>query len=512
MRSDRLSGQITVFLSLLLTIFISLIFSLFYSAIIAGKRTMAENEIDIAMDSMFAQYNRRLLEDYNLFYIDMNEMRIRTNKEGLSDKYVDLLRENIDYEIKGVYLLGADNFLSLRSSDVDASILKYSIASDNNGYVYRQQAINYMKTAFSEIMLKNLKERLKDKEYGSNINLDEKIISVDGSIEKSKKSDKSYRKSENKKTADNYKKNKNNSKKPKNKVKRISYRHYYVNQADINTDFTGYVNNMKAGGILGKVWKKNISARAIDKYRLISKRGNINRGNGFYKDFRYNNYTDNLLFNEYLLEHFSNALNNKGNRALDYEIEYFLYGKESDVKNLRAVADNLLLIREGANYLHILSDSEKQSEAEGLAAVISTLLLSPEATDAVAQLIMAVWAFGESMLDVKDLFEGKRVPIIKTKKTFKLQLSNITDVFSQNYEECKDPSALDYKDYLRILLLINNQKNNVLRSMDLIEANLSLSDEHKNFKMDFCVEFIDLDIHFFIGKDIKYNKKFGYIQ
>ena len=103
-------------------------------------------------------------------------------------------------------------------------------------------------------------------------------------------------------------------------------------------------------------------------------------------------------------------------------------------------------------------------------------------------------------------------PIIKTKKTFKLQLSNITDVFSQNYEECKDPSALDYKDYLRILLLINNQKNNVLRSMDLIEANLSLSDEHKNFKMDFCVEFIDLDIHFFIGKDIKYNKKFGYIQ
>ena len=73
MRSDRLSGQITVFLSLLLTIFISLIFSLFYSAIIAGKRTMAENEIDIAMDSMFAQYNRRLLEDYNLFYIDMNE-------------------------------------------------------------------------------------------------------------------------------------------------------------------------------------------------------------------------------------------------------------------------------------------------------------------------------------------------------------------------------------------------------------------------------------------------------
>ena len=152
MRSDRLSGQITVFLSLLLTIFISLIFSLFYSAIIAGKRTMAENEIDIAMDSMFAQYNRRLLEDYNLFYIDMNEMRIRTNKEGLSDKYVDLLRENIDYEIKGVYLLGADNFLSLRSSDVDASILKYSIASDNNGYVYRQQAINYMKTAFSEII------------------------------------------------------------------------------------------------------------------------------------------------------------------------------------------------------------------------------------------------------------------------------------------------------------------------------------------------------------------------
>jgi len=513
MRSSRLSGQITVFLSLLLTIFISLIFSLFYSAIISGKRTMAENAIDLTMDSIFAQYNRKLLDDYDLFYIDMNEMGIQANKEGLSDKYISLLKENIDYENKAPYLLGADNFLSLKLSNVDASILKYSVASDNKGYVYRQQAINYMKTAFPEIMLKNVKERLKDKEYGADVNLDKKLSSANSSIENAKKDDKSYKEVKDKKAYDNYKKHKKNKKKSDNKIKRISSKHYYdINPANINTDFMGYVNNMKAGGILGKVWNKNISSRAVDKYRLISKRGSINTGDGFYKDFRYNNYQDKLLFNEYLLEHFSNAINNKGNRALEYEIEYFLYGKESDVKNLRAVADNLLLIRSGANYLHIVSDSEKKSEAEGLAALIATLLFSPEATDAVAQLIMGVWAFGESMLDVKDLFDGKRVPIIKTKQTFKLQLSNITNVFSQNYEECKDPTALDYKDYLRILLLINNQKNNVLRSMDLIEANLTLYDEHKNFKMDSCVEFIDLDIHFFIGKDIKYNKKFGYIQ
>lgn len=515
MISKRLSGQITVFLSLLLTIFISLIFSLFYSAVIAGKRTMAENAIDLAIDSAFAQYNRKLLEDYNLFYIDMNEMGISANKDGLSEKYKSLLKENIGFEGKELYLLGGIDFLSLRNSNFDVSILKYSIASDNKGAVYRQQAINYMKQAFPKVIMENLRNRVKDKDYGRDVNFDKKLISVNSSIEKIEVKDKQGSNPKEQKAVDYNKnrRNKNVQKKSKAKINKIKLIHSFnANLANTNTDFAGYMNNMKAGGILGQVWKKPISVKAIDKYRLISKRRNMNKGDGFYKDFKYDNFQDDLLFNEYLLEHFSNALNKKGNHALDYEIEYFLSGKESDIKNLRAVADNLLLIREGANYMHISSDAEKRSEAEGLAAVIATALLSPEATDGVAQLIMLAWAFGESILDVKDLFDGKRVPIIKTKQTFKLQLSNITNVFAQNYKDCKDPLALDYKDYLRILLLIQTQKNNVFRSMDLIEANLTLDDEHKNFKMDACVEFIDLDVDFFIGRSIKYNKKFGYIQ
>ena len=48
---------------------------------------------------------------------------------------------------------------------------------------------------------------------------------------------------------------------------------------------------------------------------------------------------------------------------LNYEIEYILYGKNSDKQNLAEMTKELALIRSGFNMLYIMTDSEKKEEA-----------------------------------------------------------------------------------------------------------------------------------------------------
>ena len=59
-------------------------------------------------------------------------------------------------------------------------------------------------------------------------------------------------------------------------------------------------------------------------------------------------------------------------------------------------------------------DSVKKSEAMALAATISTLLLIPEAAEAVKQLILLAWAAGEGVIDIRSLLSGNKVPLVKT--------------------------------------------------------------------------------------------------
>ena len=70
-----------------------------------------------------------------------------------------------------------------------------------------------------------------------------------------------------------------------------------------------------------------------------------------------------VLFGEYLMDHFSGATEGKDAGALDYELEYLLAGEGSDRENLEAVAGKLLLLRFVPNYAHLQSSAGKKAEA-----------------------------------------------------------------------------------------------------------------------------------------------------
>ena len=67
---------------------------------------------------------------------------------------------------------------------------------------------------------------------------------------------------------------------------------------------------------------------------------------------------DKILALEYADKYLSDYAAPAQDRALAYEFEYVVGGKESDKENLEAVVRRILLTREAANVVHIMMDEK----------------------------------------------------------------------------------------------------------------------------------------------------------
>ena len=63
-------GSITVFLALILSLLLSLVCTSIESVRMASARTQILNGMDIGLYSVFGQYDKKLLEVYDLFALD----------------------------------------------------------------------------------------------------------------------------------------------------------------------------------------------------------------------------------------------------------------------------------------------------------------------------------------------------------------------------------------------------------------------------------------------------------
>ena len=67
MKNNGKKASITVFLALILSLLLSLICTSIQSVRMASSRMQILNSMDIGLYSLFGQYDRKLLEDYELF-------------------------------------------------------------------------------------------------------------------------------------------------------------------------------------------------------------------------------------------------------------------------------------------------------------------------------------------------------------------------------------------------------------------------------------------------------------
>lgn len=441
-------GEITAFLSLVFVLLVSFILGIMEVSVIQTSKNIARLEADRTVYSVFGEYQRELLEQYHVFAVDGSYGTGQWKEENLVRRMHYFGTENVDHKITGIQLM-----------------------TDNSGQAFREQVLDYMEQRYGIALIQDFTgltaeweaqeiagEEFKEKEK----ELAGQIQDVIGNSENSAELEES------------------------------------------GENPFACVQQIEKSGLLSVVTPKEmeISGKQIDRNSQVSYR-KLEKGRGIFPARKgTDGIEEKLLFNEYILDTFKNAAfsseeqsTSEEDTSLEYEVEYILSGQESDKENLEEVLQKIFLIRMVLNYTYLLGDSAKQSETEALALTVSTILLMPEASEVVKQLILVAWACGESAVDIRTLLSGKRAALIKNSESWQVPLSSLLTVASggDGMEGSDTAGGITYKDYLRILLFLGDSEEITMRTLDRTEENLNAIQEMEFFQADQCVTKIEIE-------------------
>lgn len=192
------------------------------------------------------------------------------------------------------------------------------------------------------------------------------------------------------------------------------------------------------------------------------------------------------LLTEYVSRFFSSFRTEKEGRS-QYEKEYFLNGARSERDNLKAAVDRLVAVREALNLLFLFRDSTKRAEARTLALAITGAAGIAPLTEVVTFFILTVWAFAESVEDVKVLMSGGKISVIKTQEEWKVSLSGLAESGKRVWDSAPDSGdgkGFDYDGWLKLFFLIQDRVQLRYRMMDVIQN--KMREKQSGFRMEQC--------------------------
>lgn len=432
-------GEITAFLSLIFVLLVSFIAAMLESTVLQVSKNQKRLDADRAIFSIFGEYEKSLLESYDILALD-SSYGTDTSREGnLTDRMRYYGTEDMEHNIAGIQYL-----------------------TDRRGRPFREQAVAYMEDVYGLSAIQDWigktefweEQKLQGEEAGKQ--------EIQGNLE-----------------FENALENSENG---------------LLEEGNP----LPHMEEIKKSGIVKLVLPKDfqLSQKKIFLNEQPSSR-NLKSGRGsFYMKQEIERIDKKLLFHEYLLRRFDNAVTNgKRNKSLDYEVEYMLAGKSTDVQNLEETVKKLLTVRFGINLFYLQTDAAKQAEAQALALTLSTLIGQPIISELVKQALLAAWAFGESIVDMRALLKGKRNALIKNSTNWQLSLSAIMQLGTgEDIQEGMDvEGGVTYTDCLRMLLFLENKDTLAMKAIDRIEQNMRVKNNHLSFHIDSCV--VKLRVH-----------------
>ena len=450
-----------------------------------------------AAEYVGAAYDRQLFEDYGLLFYDGGMGGGAIQKDAIAAEFRSAFMENAG--------AGAAPFLASR--DASVTLTKNVSAVDYHGEIMIREALEYFKYEGAAVLLDKIREQLDL--FGKGEEERERIQSQDGALEDALSGaggiqPQTYRPFSTGAadftlcaeafawcTADF---ERGRKKAPAARLLLLDaeetpdedgeddaedYDHEALEQA-INESVIGEHERAEATGILKLVLPsgRSLSGASFLKQGFPSREfgGEELESEGILKEA-----LKKVVFDEYLLEHFPSFVDGGTRDGLSYELEYVLYGDPSDEVNLSTVVNRLMWMREGMNLLFLATSEEKQAAAEELALKLAgwtgpaAEVLVPIVTVAV----LAAWAYGESLIDVRTLLSGDRVPILKTEENWNSDLSGLADILKGKFTAGQDVSfGMSYRDYLRVLLFLGNGEKHAFYAMDMIQLNRQKTDPH----------------------------------
>lgn len=492
-KSGYFKGSITVYLALVLSLIVSLVCTGIVSVRMAAARTQILNSLDIGMYSLFGQYDKGLLKDYDLFALDALGEDGNLNLAAVCrrmETYIEpMLKQN-----------------SQKLSLDQCGFSGYRLLTDQGGEVFFQQVAGYMKESLGS--------------YGVQLLLDK----MEKRKEKTKEAEEAGSRAEQGNTLESYESEMNQAARQSQAARDEAAKAESTSDgssteiSDGSTDNgTGVsdgtvvavdnpipvIRRIRWMGILDLVVpsEKGVSGKEVSKNSLVSGR-ELQEGMPMTDSVKADSSpASQVLYQQYLMDRLGNFME-PGKGGLSYQIEYILGGRKSDEDNLKSIARKLLLIREGVNAACLAADTARRAQVEGLSAAIAAGFLIPPAAGIIEAALILCWAFGESILDVRELFAGGKVPLVKTPSQWQLSLENLPNLLGVLDTDRKNAeNGMSYQDYLQVFLLTMGKQNKVLRGMDMLELCIRNKKGYEDFRMDACITAIE------VSMDVKANGK-----
>lgn len=451
-----IKGEITVFLSLILAGMLGLLSVLIESARVQLIRMNIEAVMDASLHSCFGEYDQRLFRRYDLLFIDSSyrgsdEPGIDSTARHLSQ----YLNENTDY---------TDTVATgewYREKVTDVNVNRYIFASDNDGEVLKSQACEYISKYGSY-------------KYICGINAYRSVVA--GSRE-----------------------------------------------VDFFGEWDGLLSAISTYGIPvtnpGEIVRRmvlseeeyfeEVPLNAMMTGDSPSTRG-LKRGNAISKHRKSAGSDDEFI--EYMMQKFGCYTEHYHEQQLTSELEYIIYGQNSDRENMIRIIDRLLKMRESDNLSCIKGDAGKVALAEEKAIEVASFNMieapPPELIRLIRDSILYAWAYAESAIDVSRLLNKGNCPVNKGPAEVELSLDELLEFRSKLGQSGGE--GISYKDYTGIFVSELDDRIRRLRCMDIIEGNFRVF-YNDHFRIDGCVEYMEATASFTSGYGYSHEIKRDYI-
>ena len=509
---DARKGSITVYLSLILLLLLSLLFAALYSARVAAGRAVLAGCAEQGMYSLFAQYDTELYETYGLLFFD--------DGYGGSTLQLSAMPEiAMDYAAAAAgggssLLSGKKDLLGIRLAD--ASLDSYTLATDGEGAAFRRQVCQVMKRSLGTAGLQALTNRLTASWVTS---MQQESAGGDCSEETAEEDYDSLLAAAAEQAAEQAAASAETGDPGVGEA--VSGEEETAGQGAEEAESAqageGFVNpiesirQVRKLGILANVIADpaSVSSCTVDTASLPSGRA-LQQGMGVVT--KKGSSTDKLLQLAYLAEKFPCYTSEEKGKGLQYQLEYAIAGGSSDRENLKTTVKKLLRLREAANLLYLMTDAGASAEAEACGLTIATLMAMPHAAQGIASIVKVLWAYGESLLDLRELLSGGKIALIKDSSSWQLPLSSLHKV-----QACADElrhsssNGLDYSWYLQILLMKKSSQELTDRLMDLTEYNMRINGSHPEFSLDCCVDAAEVTLQASLsGQACSVTRRYSY--
>ncbi len=486
-------ASITIFSALSMMLIASLLFALLESARYYGLRLQTEQMSTLVTESVFAEYNAKIWEDYHLLFLDgaYGGEEFATDKvEGVA---FQLMYDNLNYDlIKEIQQATT----LLRVNETQVEVERYQLATDGEGDVFLNHVVDYMRQNIPQETAKAIYNRIQEGE-----DLEEKAQNNGTQIEKAQESLQEVTEEKDVVQLSRAGAASQEAVAEKDVVqlsragaasqeaateKEATEKEATENDAAEKNEKASvleFVLKLKQNAILGMVLPDvdAVSDKEITVEDVLMKR---QCEQGTEVEAVETDWYARILYEVYLTTYFSNYTKGMENRALEYELEYIICGKSSDRANLEGVVERLMLAREAGNLASIMQDSAKVNEALAMATLLAGASANPGVIKAVQYGIIGAWAYLESILDIRSLLAGEKIAMIKTKAEWTTNVGNIISSFNNSKKAKECVNGLTYQDYLMQFLFLEGQKKLSYRTMDVMEKNVNLEDNYKNVRMD----------------------------